>query len=275
MNSAIYKISPAKINLFLHVTGLLKNGYHNIQTIFELIDLHDELVFAKNNKNILNLSIKGLPLSNKNNLIVKAHALLEKVTQKRLGINITLKKNIPIGAGLGGGSSNAAITLLGLNELYNLNLKQIELKKLALSLGADVPVFIEGQTAWAEGIGEKLMPIMLPKQYYIILVPNCSIKTDVIYKAMSTEKKTPKITYAQYTFDNTHNDLEPIVIQKCLKVKKAINWLNQFSKARLTGSGCAIFAKIANLDVAHHIAHQPDIPGKIFITQSLSSKKSN
>lgn len=272
MVNVLNKRSPAKLNLFLHIIDRLETGYHEIQTIFELIDLQDELTFVKSNTNILNLTIQGLPLSKTDNLIIKAHSLIEKATEQRLGVNIILHKHIPIGAGLGGGSSNAATTLLALNELFTLNLTQADLKKLALSLGADVPVFIGGQTAWAEGIGEKLTPISLPKQYYVILVPDCSVNTVSIYQSLSSDCRTPQITYSQYDFDKTHNDLESTVLQKHPKIKKAIHWLNQFSVARLTGSGSAIFAKVTQAD-ATKIARQENIPGKIFITQALNTKK--
>lgn len=273
MMTLLHKTSPAKLNLFLHVTGQLKNGYHEIQTIYELIDLSDELFFSKNKSSQLNLTINGLPLSKTNNLIQKAHALLEKETGQLLGVDIKLSKHIPIGAGLGGGSSNAGITLLALNELFKLNLTKKTLKNLALSLGADVPVFIEGQTAWAEGIGEKLMPIALPSQYYVVLVPYCSVNTASIYQALPISSRTPKITHLEYSFDQTHNDLEPVVLKKFPKVKEAMQWLNQFANARLTGSGSAIFAKVATLNKAKQIAKQASIPGKIFITQTFKPKK--
>jgi 4-diphosphocytidyl-2-C-methyl-D-erythritol kinase len=273
MNTSLQKTSPAKLNLFLHVTGQLKNGYHEIQTIYELIDLSDELFFSKNKHNQLNLTIDGLPLSRTNNLIQRAHTLLEKETGELLGVDIKLRKRIPIGAGLGGGSSNAATTLLALNELFNLKLTEEKLKDLGLTLGADVPVFIEGKTAWAEGIGEKLTPITLPTQYYVILVPDCFISTASIYHALPSNHRTPKITYAKYAFDQTHNDLEPIVLEKFPAVKKAMQWLNQFSNARLTGSGSAIFARFTTKNRAEQVANQLQIPGRIFIAQTLKWTK--
>ena len=268
----IKKKAHAKINLFLHILDRLPNGYHQIQTIFELVDLHDDLMFSTNETGGVNLHIRGLPLSKQDNLIVKAHGLLRQKTQQSLGVDITLTKRIPVGAGLGGGSSDAAITLLALNELFGLKLNDAVLHELGLSIGADVPVFLKGKSAFAEGIGDKLTPMQLARQYYVILVPHqCLVNTAFVYQHLPLQVRTLPIRKARYSFSNTHNDLESLVLEHFSKVREALQWLKQFAPARLTGSGSAVFAPVALKKEAEAIARKPDIPGILFVTNSITN----
>jgi 4-diphosphocytidyl-2-C-methyl-D-erythritol kinase len=174
MRTALSLLSPAKLNLFLHITGRRPDGYHQLQTLFQLLDWGDQLHFSTNNSGTINLDSADLDIPVEENLIVRAARLLQT---GQLGVDITLDKHIPTGGGLGGGSSNAATTLLALNHLWHRGLSQTELQALGASLGADVPVFVGGHTAWAEGIGEILTPVELPQSWFLILAPDCHVST--------------------------------------------------------------------------------------------------
>ena len=174
MPSALSILSPAKLNLFLHITGRRSDGYHELQTLFQLLDWGDHIVLTPNQSGVVTLDCNDAGISPKENLVMRAAALLQCGT---LGAHITLHKSIPTGAGLGGGSSNAATTLLALNHLWNLQLSQLQLQALAVRLGADVPIFVGAHTAWAEGIGEILTPIELPERWYLVVVPDCHVST--------------------------------------------------------------------------------------------------
>jgi 4-diphosphocytidyl-2-C-methyl-D-erythritol kinase len=251
--------SPAKINLFLHVLGQKPDGYHLIQTWFQYLDWCDYLTFNFIPNSLeINLKTKNPELLSsmgaiENNLILKAaYALQKKVAHLNLslpGVQITLDKQLPIGAGLGGGSSNAATTLVALNYLWNLGLSIPELMDLGENLGADVPVFIFGHSAFAEGIGEKLSKLAAPQYYYLILTPKILISTPLIYQDSGLTRDTPSLTIDTlkhadplllYTM-NICNDLEPVVCRIALPVQKTLNWLSQFGHAQVTGSGSSVF----------------------------------
>lgn len=237
--------SPAKLNLFLHIVGRRENGYHNLQSIFQLIDLYDWLKFEC--LPINDISIQGLgKVHQTDNLIFKALELLKPHAQHLTGLRINVEKNIPMGAGLGGGSSNAGTTLLTVNYLWQCGLNIEQLANYGEQLGADVPFFVYGQNAWVEGIGEKITPIELSKNDYIILKPDCFISTQALFAEKSLTRDTPI-----YTFDDYHtqpqcffNNFEPIVCQLYPEVKNALEYLKQFGQAKLTGTGSCVFAII-------------------------------
>jgi 4-diphosphocytidyl-2-C-methyl-D-erythritol kinase len=268
--AALSYFSPAKLNRFLHIVGRRADGYHELQTVFQLLDYGDELTFEKRDDDKIILTVdydatrlihptnphpKNPASTNigepEKNLIVRAARLLQKSTKNTQGANIHLLKRIPIGGGLGGGSTNSATALIALNKLWQLNLSTEELATLGLPLGADVPVFVHGQTAWAEGIGERLTPLTLEESWFVILVPACSVPTSEIYSANELTRNTPAITIRDFLSGHpTHNDCEPVVRQRYPVIDSAINWLNQFAPARLTGTGCCVFAEFVTKDEA-------------------------
>lgn len=251
MRSSHYWPSPAKLNLFLHLTGRRCDGYHKLQTIFQLLDYTDELVFTERSDSQINCTCLSLldPVTSaiipdSDNLVIKAANLLQVKTKNYPGIDILIKKRIPIGGGLGGGSSNAATTLIALNSIWQLNLSTHALLQLGLTLGADVPVFIDGRTSWAEGIGEKLQTIVLPEKWFLVLIPPVSISTKKLFSHPQLTCNTTAIRIQTFLDEHskTHNDFETIVRQDYPVVAEALDFLNHFASARLSGTGSCIFA---------------------------------
>lgn len=236
--------SPAKLNLFLHITGKRADGYHNLQSVFQLIDLYDYLSF---DIAYADLSINQLDeVASSDNLIIKAARLLQQYTGYKGGCRIELQKNIPIGGGVGGGSSNAATTLLALNSLWQTGLTLAELAGLGIQLGADVPIFILGKNAWAEGVGEQLVAVDLPQIDYIVLKPDCFISTKQLFSQESLTRNTPETTFAAYQQNPTQcgNNFEAIAQKLYPEVAQALAYLNQFGQARLTGTGACVFLPV-------------------------------
>lgn len=263
--------APAKLNLFLHVTGQRADGYHLLQTVFQIVDYADELTFSlrKDGEIYLSPDLQNVP--SEDNLIVKAARLLQKKSGITTGVDIVLHKKIPIGGGLGGGSSNAATTLLALNHLWQLNFSTTDLLPLGLQLGADVPIFIHGKSTWAEGVGEKFSDISLPESWFVVLVPPCSVSTAEIFSARELTRDTSPLTIQAF-LDNpriTKNDLEPIVKIRYPLIASGIAWLNQYSPARLTGSGACIFATAKNKNHAEDIVSVIPEPFSGFIAKGV------
>ncbi|MCH4246817.1 MAG: 4-(cytidine 5'-diphospho)-2-C-methyl-D-erythritol kinase [Acinetobacter populi] len=263
--------SPAKLNLFLHITGRRQDGYHELQTIFALIDLYDYLSFEYTVQD--HIEVKGLQqVEQQHNLIYRAAQLLLPYRKVAQGCSITLEKHIPMGAGLGGGSSNAATTLLVLNKLWQCGLDQSQLLDLAIQLGADVPIFIYGQNAWAEGIGEIITPITdLPEKRYLILKPDCFISTQSLFsqKLLTRNSKPTKFAAYQQNPSDFGNNFEAIARTLYPEVEQAFQYLNQYGKARLTGTGACVFVEIdCDADTDVMLTHAP-YPG--YVANSLTS----
>lgn len=239
MPGTLTLLSPAKLNLFLHITGRRADGYHQLQTLFQLLNWGDELHFSANNSGEISLQCPGLNIPAQDNLIMRAARLLQR---DDLGADISLEKRIPAGGGLGGGSSNAATTLLALNHLWGLGLDNQTLQTLGGQLGADVPVFVAGDTAWAEGIGEILTPVELPQRWYLILSPDCHVSTAEIFSHRELTRNTSAIKMAAFFEGHSRNDCQELVRQLYPEVGKALNILENFGEARLTGTGACVFA---------------------------------
>lgn len=252
--------SPAKINLFLHIVGQRENGYHNLQSIFQLIDLYDYLTFETTQKNDIHI-IGTEHIHQTDNLIYKAAKLLQPFAQKFCGLNIHIEKHIPMGAGLGGGSSNAATTLIVLNQLWQCNLSQTQLAEHALTLGADVPFFIYGQNAWVEGIGEYITPITLPDTSYILLKPDCFISTQQLFSQKSLTRDSKITIFSDYQKQPSifKNNFEIIARDLYPEVDEAMTYLDQFGKAKLTGTGSCVFVEIdkSQFDINYILNHAP------------------
>jgi 4-diphosphocytidyl-2-C-methyl-D-erythritol kinase len=241
--------APAKLNLFLHVTGRRADGYHSLQTVFRLIDLADTLRFTPRADGELRL-LRPLPgVPPERDLCLRAAALLRDATGHRGGVEIELEKRIPMGGGLGGGSSDAATTLVVLNHLWELGLKRADLQRLGLRLGADVPLFVFGENAFAEGIGEELTPLALPASWYLVLVPPVEVPTAAIFAAPELTRETKPIRITAF-FDGLErralrNDLEPVVSKRYPEVAGHLAWLKQHGEARMSGSGACVFAEFS------------------------------
>ena len=261
--------SPAKLNLFLHITGRRDNGYHELQSIFQLIDLTDWLEFTQTDD--LTISIDGLSsVDLEQNLIFKATQILKPFATKLTGLKIAIEKNIPMGAGLGGGSSNAATTLIVVNQLWQCGLNIEQLAELGLKLGADVPIFVHGRNAWAEGIGEHLTFIDLDQKQYIVLKPDCFISTQLLFsqKTLTRDTKPTKFCAYQLTPFNFGNNFEPLARSLYPEVNEAMQYLDQFGIAKLTGTGACVFTEVtSDMNIDEILAHSPC---KAYLVNSLN-----
>ena len=245
--------SPAKINLFLHITGQRSDGYHNLQTLFQLLDFGDKLVFRSNlSGNIkLNGNIGGV--EEKNNLIFLAATLLQKSTDCDLGCTIDLTKNLPMGAGLGGGSSNAATTLVGLNALWKCGLTANQLSDLGKTLGADVPVFVHGESAFAEGIGDILTPLTLPQRWFLVITPNCHVSTREIFSNPQLTRNSSPIKIRALSGVEYRNDCQHVVSKLYPAVGSVLQWAGNFSAPLMTGTGASVFCSFDSKSEAQQV----------------------
>jgi 4-diphosphocytidyl-2-C-methyl-D-erythritol kinase len=260
--------SPSKLNLFLHITGRRPNGYHELQSIFQLIDLSDWLEFKQIDN--LAIEIEGLNSVNlENNLIFRATQILQPHAKALSGLKIRIEKHIPMGAGLGGGSSNAATTLIVVNQLWQCGLNTEQLAELGLQLGADVPIFVHGRNAWAEGVGEHLTFIELDQKQFIVLKPDCFISTQLLFsqKTLTRNSKPSKFCAYQLTPSSFGNNFEPLARSLYPEVDEAMQYLDQFGTAKLTGTGACVFIELTeNLNVNDILENAPC---KAYLVNSL------
>lgn len=267
--------SPAKLNLFLHITGRRENGYHELQTIFQLIDLCDWMEFTPSSNQ--SISIAGLSeVSLEQNLIYRAIMMLKPYAKsENLGIHVNIEKNIPMGAGLGGGSSNAATALLIMNQIWQCGLNRDQLAEIGVQLGADVPIFIHGRNAWAEGIGEHLTFIDLDQKQYIVLKPDCFISTQLLFsqKSLTRDTKTSKFCAYQIKPSDFRNNFEPLARSLYAEVDEAMQYLDQFGVAKLTGTGACVFTEVTTeMNIDDILAHSPC---KAYLVNSLEQSPLN
>tara|TARA_R110002072_G_scaffold301462_2_gene481258 strand:+ start:18900 stop:19853 length:954 start_codon:yes stop_codon:yes gene_type:complete len=302
MDTTLSIISPAKLNLFLHINGRRSQeqtfpGYHELQSVFQLLDRGDIMHFTLEDKPGIRISpeLEGIALED--NLIYKAAKALIKKTEQdtsQFGIHIHIEKNLPMGGGLGGGSSNAATTLLALNYLWRLNFHNAELADIGAKLGADIPIFVKGHSAWAEGIGEVITPITLTENWYLILIPECHINTGEIFSNERLTRDTPKMKIApalegqdnkqqanekiayldqsdsDYLSDEYRNDCEALVSQLHPEIRDAINWLNQYAPSRLTGTGACCFSRFNSEEEALQVLNEARSKFKGFIAKGVN-----
>ncbi len=269
MKDTITAQSPAKLNLFLHIVGKREDGYHLLQTVFQLIDLHDTLTFSlrKDPQILLTDNTPNIPPDT--NLILKAARALWRPGLQ--GVNIRLDKRIPMGAGMGGGSSNAATTLHVLNHLWGLNLSQTELMAQGLALGADVPVFVFGHSAFGEGVGDILTPIDLPPCWYAIVKPNIHANTTTLFRDPLLTRNTKPLTIADYRAGaETHNDFLPVLLKHFPELHDTIDALKPFGEPKLTGSGSAFFVACESREKAEKCIGQIDSQVVGFVAQGMN-----
>lgn len=245
--------APAKLNLFLHITRRRQDGYHDLQTCFQLLDYGDELQFEANDSGSITLESSLDSLANKDNLVLRAATLLQTETNTRKGASISLHKQLPLGAGLGGGSSDAATTLLALNKLWDCHLSLPELARLGLALGADVPVFVHGRSGWGEGVGEVLEAIDLPERWYLVVTPSCKVSTGEIFSHPQLTRNTAPITIPAFPFSGTRNDCEAVAVALYPEIGAALDWLGHYAPARMTGTGSSVFADFSSQQEAENV----------------------
>ncbi|WP_028114111.1 4-(cytidine 5'-diphospho)-2-C-methyl-D-erythritol kinase [Ferrimonas kyonanensis] len=242
--------APAKLNLFLHINGRRQDGYHELQSLFQFVDHCDQLHFNVRQDADITLSPAIDGVANDDNLIVRAARLLQSHCDCSLGVDIELEKVLPMGGGLGGGSSNAATTLVALNRLWQLNLGEDQLAELGLSLGADVPVFVRGLAAVADGVGEILRPVEIAQPWYLVVAPNVAVSTAEIFQAPELTRNSPKLAQPELRPSQWHNDCVGAVIQRYGQVANALGWLIQYAPSQMTGTGSCIFGTFSSQEEA-------------------------
>lgn len=266
MNNASWP-APAKLNLFLHIVGRRADGYHLLQSVFQFLDHGDSLNFSLREDGHIQRQdhLPGLP--QEQDLIYRAARLLQQHSQTTLGAEIRLHKRLPMGGGLGGGSSDAATTLVALNQLWNLKLDTAQLATLGLQLGADVPVFIHGQAAWAEGVGEQLTPIELPEPWFVVIIPPIQVATGDIFNAPELTRDCPPITIRDFFSGLGQNVCQDPVAKRYPDVATALDWLGQHGKAMMTGTGACVFAAFEERNRAEAILTQLPTDWQGFVAQ--------
>lgn len=248
--------APAKLNLFLHILGRRPDGYHELQTLFQFLDHGDDLGFRRREDGQIRLHTEVPGVPHDSNLIVRAARRLQEQSGTRLGADIWLDKRLPMGGGIGGGSSDAATTLVGLNHLWGLEWSEDRLAELGLALGADVPVFVRGRAAFAEGVGEKLTPVSPPEPWYLVVAPQVSVSTAEIFTDPELTRDTPAITVRSLPEGGGHNDCQPVVEKRYEQVRNALILLNKFVQAKMTGTGSCVFGSFPSRDEADRVSRQ-------------------
>lgn len=264
--------APAKLNLMLHVLGRRADGYHELQTLFQFLDHGDELTFTVRTDGDIRLTPEVHGVDHDNNLVVRAARLLQRHSGCELGADIELTKRLPMGGGLGGGSSDAATTLLGLDHLWQTRLGEDRLADIGLSLGADVPVFVRGHAAFAEGVGERLQPVELSEPWFLVIAPQVSVSTAEIFSDPELTRNTPAITVRSLLAGGGHNDCQPVVEKRYPEVRNALSLLNNFVPARMTGTGACVFGSFPNKGEADRVCRQlpADLPAFVAQGRNIS-----
>ena len=269
--------SPAKLNLFLHITKQRSDGYHELQTLFQFLDHSDTIEIKPVQDGKITLLTEFKDVSPEDNLIIKAANLLKlqalKTTtdNKTLGAQIKINKILPMGGGLGGGSSNAATILIALNYLWKTQFSNDLLAQLGVTLGADVPVFVRGFAAFAQGIGEQLTPANPHEYWYLVTKPNCSISTAAVFQAAELTRNTPKLKLADINIENCHNDCQNVVIKNHPEVAKLLAWLVEYAPSQMTGTGACLFSRFNAKEGA--LALQNKLPKDVssFVAKGLNT----
>ncbi len=262
--------APAKLNLMLRITGQRDDGYHLLQTVFQLVDICDWLVFHQvdDGRVFLDSPIPGVP--EETDLTIRAANLLRQEAGCKQGVRIEVEKNLPMGGGLGGGSSDAATTLVVLNQLWNLNFSEIKLRQLGLQLGADVPVFVYGYAAWAEGVGEKLERIEPAEKWIVVIKPDCHVDTKEIFSEKELTRDSKSIKMADFIAGQHQNDCLEVVCNKYKPVEKALTDLAVYSEARLTGTGACVFAQFDSKELAEQAYSELSVKWQVYLTRGLN-----
>jgi 4-diphosphocytidyl-2-C-methyl-D-erythritol kinase len=270
MTGATLWPAPAKLNLFLHVTGRRSDGYHDLQTVFQLIDLADDIHIRLRADGSIERPVGPDGVAPEADLVVKAARALQAATATRLGADLSITKRIPLGGGLGGGSSDAATVLVALNKIWKCGLNENDLAAIGVKLGADVPVFVRGRSAWAEGRGERLTPLDLPDAWFALVHPLVHVATAAVFQAPELTRNSPPITMDGFLTSGGRNDCEPVVRARYPEVARALDWLGHWAPARLTGTGSCIFASCASLNEAQDIVTRVPAPWRGIVARGMN-----
>lgn len=262
--------APAKLNLFLHVTGRRADGYHTLQTVFQFLDFGDSLFFVPRGDGVIRRSSGVDEIPQDQDLVIRAARALQSASGAGLGADIAVTKRIPMGGGLGGGSSDAATTLVALNRLWNLGFTIDELATIGLKLGADVPVFVRGLASWAEGVGEHLRPLDLPEPHYLVVTPPVAVSTGEIFSAPELPRATEPITAEAFLGGEGRNDCEAVTCARYPLVKEALGWLRQFGPARMSGTGSSVFLPCPSRAEARSLQDQAPKEWHSFVAAGLN-----
>ena len=264
--------APAKLNLMLHIVGRRADGYHELQTVFRLIDLCDRIEIAIRDDGVISRPRGPSGVAEADDLTVRAARALQTATGTGLGAEIAIKKSIPMGGGLGGGSSDAATTLVALNQMWQTGLSLAEIAAIGGTLGADIPVFVAGRSAWAEGVGERLTPLTLPAGvWYLVIFPGVSVPTAAVFQAAELTRNSPPTTMRGFLETGGRNDCEPVVRARFPAVGEALDWLGQHATARLTGTGSCVFAEFARAADAERLAARVPDSWRAYVARGLDS----
>lgn len=267
--------APAKLNLFLHILGQRDDGYHRLQTAFQFLDIHDRLYFSVRDDGRVCRVGGPAGVREEEDLCVRAAKRLREKAGIRQGVTIYCEKNLPVGGGLGGGSSDAATTLVVLNHLWLTGLELTDLASIGLELGADVPVFVHGQAALAEGVGEILTPMALPENWYLVINPGLSVSTADIFSDSELTRDTPEMKIPDLLLNGGRNDCEAVVRRRYPEVAEAIDWLGNFGESRLTGTGACVFAAMPSKEAAERLAGKVPENWSCFVTRGVNESPLN
>lgn len=270
-NATVWWPAPAKLNLMLRIVGRRPDGYHLLQTVFRFIDFADRIAFQPRPDGTIRRVQGNESVPEADDLMVRAARLLQAESGAAQGADISLVKQIPMGAGLGGGSSDAATVLVALNKLWGVDFSLDRLAELGLRLGADVPVFIRGHAAWAEGVGEALTPLQLPAAWYLILVPDCHVATAAVFNDPQLTRNAPRTTIRDFLAGGRLNDCLPVVSNHYPEVAAALRWLGNHAEARLTGTGGAVFAEFGQEEEASALLRRVPECYRAFVARGLDT----
>jgi 4-diphosphocytidyl-2-C-methyl-D-erythritol kinase len=271
MGESLIISSPAKLNLMLQITGRRDDGYHLLETVFQFIDLADRIEFSTNKSGDILRLPGNSPVAPEDDILLAVASLLQARFKVAGGVTIDIDKRIPIGGGLGGGSSDAASCLLALNQLWGLGLTLEQLAVIGLELGADVPVFVRGRAAWATGIGEVLQDIELEEPIYLVIDPKVAVSTAQIFAAQELTRNCDPLTIRAFLRGSGINVCEPVVRKRYPQVDEAIDWLNQFAMARMSGTGACVFAALDSLEQAEVVKLQVPQQWNAYVTRAMNS----
>ena len=262
--------APAKLNLMLHIVGRRADGYHELQTVFRLVDLCDRVEIAVRDDGVVSRPAGPVGVAEADDLTVRAARALQAATGTRLGAEITIKKSIPMGGGLGGGSSDAATALVALNQMWRTGCSLTEIATIGATLGADVPVFVAGRSAWAEGIGDRLTAVQLPAGiWYLVIFPGVSVPTAAVFQAAELTRNSPPTTMRGFLETGGRNDCESVVRARFPAVSEAMDWLGRHATARLTGTGSCAFAEFPRAADAERVAARVPDMWRAYVVRGL------
>ncbi len=262
--------APAKLNLFLHITGRREDGYHLLQTVFQFLDYGDTLHFSLRQDGEIHRVSSLAGVSEDQDLTVRAAKLLKEVSGSSLGVDIEVQKQLPMGGGLGGGSSDAATTLVALNHLWQLGLEIERLAELGLQLGADVPVFVRGYAAWAEGVGEQLVPVEPAEPWYLVLIPDVAVSTAEIFGAPELTRDSPAIKIRDFLSGQGINVCQAVVARRYPAVAESLEWLGRYGRAMMTGTGACVFAAFDTRQEAEAVMAEMPTQWRGFVAKGLN-----